>query len=59
MYQARELVAQRNVLGDEIGMVLDDGRNNREKNCELERHPSNHSLSPMTGKCQQLRSCIE
>jgi len=50
MYQARELVAQRNVLGDEIGTVLENGRSNGEKKCELERHPANHSLRPNAQK---------
>jgi hypothetical protein len=31
MYQARELVAQRNVLGDEIGTVLENSSCNGEK----------------------------
>jgi hypothetical protein len=46
MYQARELVAQRNILGDEISTVLEEGSSSGENGCELERHPANDSLSP-------------
>jgi len=46
MYQARELVAQCHILGDEICTVLENGSNHGEKGCELERHLENHSLSP-------------
>ena len=35
MYQARELLAQRNVLGDEICAVLEDDSSNGEKQCNL------------------------
>ena len=46
MYQARKLVAQRNILGHEIGAVLENGSDNGENQWALERHPANHSLSP-------------
>jgi hypothetical protein len=46
MYQTRELVAQRNILGHELGTVLENGSNNGENQWALERHPANHSLSP-------------
>lgn len=46
MYQARQLVAQRNILGDEIGTVLENSCCDGENRGELERHRPNHSLSP-------------
>jgi serine/threonine protein phosphatase PrpC len=42
------LVAQRNVLGDEICAVLENGSSNGEKQCKLERHSANDSLGPDT-----------
>ena len=36
VYHARELVAQRNVLGDEICSILEDDDDNGEKQWELE-----------------------
>jgi len=59
MYQARELVAQRNLLGDEICAVLENGSSNGEKQCELERHSANDRLGPIPGKTLQFRLCIE
>ncbi len=44
--EARELVAQRNVLGDEICAVLKNRGNNGENQWELEGHLADHSLSP-------------
>jgi hypothetical protein len=48
MYQARELVAQRNVFGDEVCTGLESGSSNGENQCELERHSANDSLGPDT-----------
>jgi hypothetical protein len=42
------LVAQRNVLGDEICAILENGSSNGEKQCKLERHSANDSLGPDT-----------
>jgi len=43
--QARKLVAQRNILGDEIRTISEYGGNNAENEWELERHRADHSLS--------------
>jgi hypothetical protein len=39
------LVAQRNILGDEICTIFENGGNNGENRWELERHQADHSLS--------------
>jgi hypothetical protein len=44
--EARELVAQGRILGDEICAILDNGSDNREDQWELERHLAKTSLSP-------------
>jgi len=60
MYQARELVAQGHILGDEICTVFENGSNHGEKWCELERHLTNHSLSlNVKEKSQQKHVRIE
>jgi len=43
MYQARELVAQRNILGDEICTVFEDGSDGRENQRQLEGHLTDHT----------------
>jgi len=40
------LVTQRNVLGDEIGSVLEDGDDDGEKQWELEGHLADGSPDP-------------
>jgi hypothetical protein len=40
------LVAQRKVLGDEICTISENGGNNAENEWELDRHRTDHSLSP-------------
>jgi hypothetical protein len=40
------LVAQRNILGDEICTIFENGGNCGENKWELERHQADHSLSP-------------
>jgi hypothetical protein len=52
--EARKLVAQRNILGDEMGTIFEDGGNNGENQCELERHQADHSL----GRNDRGRSAI-
>ena len=42
--EARELVAQRQVLGDEICAISENGGNNAEYERELDRHRADHSL---------------
>ena len=59
MSQARELVTQRNVLGDEIGSVLEDGDDNGEKQWELEGHLADGSPDPNGPKSEQLRRCSQ
>ncbi len=44
--EARKLVAQRNILGDEICTIFENGGNSEENKWELERHQADHSLSP-------------
>jgi hypothetical protein len=59
MYQARELVAQRNILGDEIGTVLTNS-NCDGKNCgELKWHPATIAPARMRRKSQQDQLRIE
>jgi hypothetical protein len=43
--EARKLVAQRQVLGDEICAISENGGNNAEYERELDRHRADHSLS--------------
>jgi hypothetical protein len=51
------LVTQRNVLGDEIGSVLEDGDDDGEKQWELEEHLADGSPDPNGPKSEQLRRC--
>jgi len=44
--EARKLVAQRDILGDEICSILENRGNDGEKQRELERHWADHCLSP-------------
>ncbi len=44
--EAPKLVAQRNILGDEICTIFENGGNSGENKWELERHQADHSLSP-------------
>jgi len=44
--EARELVTQGSILGDEICAILENGSDNRENQWELERHLANDSRSP-------------
>ncbi len=44
--EALKRVAQRNVLGDEICSMLENGSNNGENQRDLERHLAHDSLSP-------------
>ena len=44
--EARELVGQCNILGDEISAILENGGHNGENQWKLERHPANYGLSP-------------
>jgi len=46
MDEARELVTQGDILGDEICTVLEDGSDNGENQRELEGHLADHSLGP-------------
>ena len=46
MNEARKLVAQCNVLGDEVCTILENSGNNSENQCQLERHLVDHSLRP-------------
>ncbi len=46
MYQARELLTQGNILGDDNCTLLEDGGDNGEEQRELEKHPANDGLSP-------------
>jgi hypothetical protein len=43
--QARKLVAQCNILGDEIRTISEYGGNNAENEWEFERHRADHRLS--------------
>jgi hypothetical protein len=53
MYQARELVAQRNILGDEIGTVLENSSCNGESVGELEGHSTALASARMSRESQQ------
>jgi hypothetical protein len=44
--EARKLVAQCSILGDEICTILENGGNNGENQWQLERHLADHSRSP-------------
>ena len=57
--ETRKLVAQRNILGDEICTIFENGGNSGENKWELERHQADHSLSPNDRESQQLRYRIE
>ena len=46
MNEARELVAQRYILGNEIGAILESGSNSAENQREFERHSAKFSLGP-------------
>ena len=43
MLEARQLVPQSDVLGDEVGSVFEDGDDDREDQRQLERHPEHDS----------------
>ena len=55
--QARELVTQRNVLGDEIRSVLEDGDDNGENQWELEGHLANDSRLTLGGAPRGVPLC--
>jgi hypothetical protein len=65
--EARKLVAQCSILGDEICTILENGGNNGENQWQLERHLADHSLSPNDrkksaippSKSQQFRRRIQ
>ena len=44
MFEARQLVPQCDVLGDQVGPVLEDGEDKRDDQRELERHSRDGSL---------------
>ena len=44
--EARELVTQGNILGDEICAILENGRDTGDSQRELKGHLADHSLSP-------------
>ncbi len=53
---ARKLVAQCEILGDEICTILENGGNNGENQWQLERHLADHSLSPNDRKTSAIPS---
>ena len=46
MNEARKLVAQCSILGDEICTILENGGNNGENQWQLERYLADPSLNP-------------
>ncbi len=57
--EARELVTQGNILGDEIRTILENGGNNGKNQWQLERIWRIITPAPMTGKSQQFRRRIQ
>jgi hypothetical protein len=57
--EARELVTQGNILGDEICAILENGGDNGENQWELEGHPPECSLSRIERKNQQFRYRVQ
>ena len=54
MNEARKLVAQCEILSDEICKILENGGNDVESQWQLERHLANHSLSPNDRKTSAI-----
>jgi hypothetical protein len=59
MYQARELLTQGNILGDENCTLLEDGGDNGENQWELDGHLADCSLSSNERKSQQFRYRVQ
>jgi hypothetical protein len=57
--EARELVTQGNILGDEICAILENGGDNGENQWELEGHPPDCSVSRNERKSQQFRYRVQ
>ena len=57
--EARELMAQRGILGDEIGTVLENSSYNGENCGEFEGHPATIASPRMRRKSQQNQLRIE
>jgi hypothetical protein len=57
--EARELVAQRNIFGDEICTILENSGSNEEYQWQIERHLRIIASAPITGKSPQFRRRIQ
>jgi hypothetical protein len=55
MNEARELVTQGDILGDEISAILENGDDDGENQWGAEGHPAHYSHSRNERKNQQLR----